>query len=808
MSPRKSAPVLAVLILVVGGPAGGVERSSGPEVLAVKGLEQPVKIVRDKWGIAHIYARSENDLFFAQGFNAASDRLFQLEIWRRQATGTTAEWLGPKAIGRDIGARLLKYRGDIKKEMTFYHPHGGEIISAFVRGINAYIDRTRKYPKMLPLEFRLLDAEPGYWTPEIVISRHGGLYRNAAVEVALARAVRVIGAGTLKDLLDLHPGDPGLEPASGVDLQVFSDAVLKLYREARAPLLFAPGDLQTTISITPQGPMPLRWFHSSGNGGGGLETEGSNNWVVGGRLSRSGAPLLANDPHRVLQVPSLRYWVHLNAPGWNVIGAGEPALPGVSIGHNEDGAWGQTTFSADQEDLYIYETNRRRQSQYKYQGRWEDMKIIRERVRVKGGKSYRVTLKFTRHGPVLFEDETRHKAVALRAAWLETGCAPYLASLRLDQARTWEDFRSAAFQVLTPSLNFVWADRSGDIGWQMAGLTPVRRDWPGLLPVPGDGRFEWQGFIPPSELPSLRNPGSGFIATANEDNLPAGYPYQVGYIWDAPFRALRISEVLSAKPRMDLGDMTALQQDYLSIPARRLVPLLKGLQADDEVVQKCLRALAGWDYALSPDSAAAAVYVAWQRALLESLSARLFPPELQGAVPGKSLAKIIGWVEALDPRLFPGGAASRDSLLMSSLGRAAAFLTKIFGPDAERWRYGDIKFHHVLLRHPLSDAVGAATRRLLDAGPLPRGGSAQTVNMTSDSDNQASGATFRFVVDLADWDLAVGTNSPGQSGDPASPHYSDLFRPWVEGRYFPVCFSTARVLAEAEATVLLKPETE
>lgn len=801
---RIGTAALAVLALAASGPAGAREPQNEARIIAVAGLEQPVEIIKDKWGIAHIYARTENDLFFAQGFNAASDRLFQLELWRRQATGTLAEWLGPKAVRRDVGARLFRFRGNLADELGRYHPRGKEIIESFVRGINAYIDRTRKEPGHLTLEFRLLGAAPGYWTPDIVVSRHNGLYRNATAEIALAQAVRTLGPENLKDLLDLHPGNPGLEPAAGVDLMWVADAVLDSYRESRAPVQFGPEDLETTSSITPKGPMPLHWIQSLA-ADAAADVEGSNNWVVSGRLSRSGAPLVANDPHRVLQLPSLRYWVHLCAPGWNVIGAGEPALPGVSIGHNEDGAWGQTTFSADQEDIYIYDTNPRRPGQYRYQGRWEDMRIIREKIPVKGKKPYSAALKFTRHGPVVYEDEGRHRAAALRAAWLEPGSAPYLASLRLDQARTWEEFRSAVFANRTPSLNFVWADRSGDIGWQMAGITPIRDGWPGLLPVPGDGRFEWRGFIPPRELPCLRNPASGFIATANEDNLPAGYPYGVGYIWDAPFRALRISEFLGAKTGLDLADMTALQQDFLSIPARRLTPLLKGLKSDDEAVQRCLAALEGWDFVLSPGSTAAAVYAAWQRELVEAVNARLFPPELRGPLPGRSITKLIGWVESADPRLTPGGPASRDKLLLDTLAQAAGRLENTLGPDMKEWRYGEERFHHVLLRHPLSAAVAAGTRRSLDLGPLPRGGNGQTVNMTSDNDNQTTGATFRLVVDLADWDLALGTNAPGQSGDPASRHYSDLFVPWAEGRYFPVCFSRARVLAEAASTMRLEP---
>jgi penicillin amidase len=802
---KKQMAVLAALALAVIVSARGLDKPGQPEVIAVRGLAQPVEIIRDKWGIAHIYAKNQNDLFFAQGFNVASDRLFQLEIWRRQATGTVAEILGLKALRRDIGARLLRFRGDIRKELSYYHPQGAEIVGAFVRGINAYIDLTQKNPGVLPVEFRLLGLTPGYWTPEIVVSRHNGLFRNASAEVTLARAVQAVGAEKLEDLLDLHPGNPELKPAEGIDVGSISDKILALYREARAPVRFGPEDLKTTISITPKGPMPLHWLHSSDSRGDVSETEGSNNWAVSGRLSRSGAPLLANDPHRDLQIPSLRYWVHLQAPGWNVIGAGEPALPGVSIGHNEDGAWGVTIFAADQEDIYIYDTNSRNRNQYLYQGRWENMRISRERILVKGKRPYKATLKFTRHGPVIFEDEERRKVYALRAAWLETGCAPYLASLQADQARTWQDFRRAIFNNRTPSLNFVWADRSGDIGWQTTGLVPVRKNWPGLLPVPGDGRFEWLGFIPPPELPSLHNPPSGFVATANEDNLPAGYAHEVGYIWTDLFRFLRISEVLGSKSMMDVSDMTALQQDFFSIPARRLAPLLENLWSEDELVRKCLDVLKSWDFVLSPDSSAAAIFMSWQRALLDNLDARLYPPDFRGSLPGKSLAKMIGWLRAADGRLGLDSEASRDRLVLESLEQAALFLKKTFGPDIKQWRYGDEKFHHVFLRHPLSEAASAGVRRTFDLGPLPRGGNGQTVNNTSDSDNQASGATFRIVVDLADWDLALGTNSPGQAGNPESLHYSDLFVLWAEGRYFPIYFSRGKILAAAERTICLEP---
>jgi len=516
----------AWLLLIVSGLAaylGAGKFAATKTDLEIEGLLEPVEIIKDTWGIAHIYARNQEDLFFAQGFNVASDRLFQLEMWRRQATGTVAELLGPKALQRDLGARLLKYRGDLKEELNFYHPYGERIVSSFVKGINVYIDRVLRRPEILPIEFRLLGIKPGHWTPEVVVSRHNGLFRNAAAEVRLAQMIRTLGPEKARELLDLHPGNPDLKPTPGLDLSLIDDKILGLYEESRAPLRFGPEDIidpnlrAPVISLRgPAAPAPF-WSEPVQS-----TRMGSNNWAVSGRLTRTGFPFLANDPHRDLQIPSLRYWVHLTAPGWNVIGGGEPALPGVSIGHNDLGAWGLTIFSADQEDLYVYETHPDKPDSYRYSDKWEEMTVISEDIPVKGVGAFKAQLKFTRHGPVIFEDAKNHIAVALRAAWLEPGCAPYLSSLMMDQVQDWPEFQKACFRNRAPSENMLWADRKGNIGWQATGLVPVRHGWPGLLPVPGNGKYEWDGFLPPAELPSLLNPESGFIATANEDNLPAG----------------------------------------------------------------------------------------------------------------------------------------------------------------------------------------------------------------------------------------------------------------------------------------------
>ena len=774
------------------------------DTLKVKGLSSPVEIIKDYWGISHIYAKNQKDLFFAQGFNAARDRLFQFEIWRRQAAGTMAEVLGRRAIKRDIGARLLKARVDMKQEMNHYHPQGEEIISSFVRGINAYIELTEQNPNLLPIEFRILGIKPGNWTPEIVVSRHNGLYRNVNNEIRMAQRVNVMGAEKVKSLLNLHPGDPQLEVVEGIDLSLISNNVLELYKALRSRVSFTPEDI--VDPSVQDGAFLDNSFDSDSLSLLDISQEmniGSNNWVITGKRTLSGCPVMANDPHRSIQVPSLRYWVHLVAPGWNVIGGGEPALPGVSIGHNEYGAWGLTIFAIDQEDLYVYDTNPRNPKQYRYKGKWEDMEVIQEKIIVKGAPSVAVDLKFTRHGPILYEDKEHNKAYALRAGWLEIGGAPYLASLRMDQAKNWEEFRDACSFFRTPSENMVWADIEGNIGWQAVGITPLRRNWTGLMPVAGDGRFEWDGFLPIKALPNCVNPPEGFIATANQNNIPPDYPYALGYNWADPCRFARICEFLSSGRKMTMMDMMNLQQDVLSIPARCLVPLLKGLKSGSPKVQKALDMLMSWDYIMDKNSIEAGIYMSWQKRLSKNVWNLYIPEEGRTLFRGGSIEKMIDWVTAPDGHFGENPTDMRDSLLIRSLEEGVNDLINRLGPDMQKWHYGQEKYCHIKVRHILSNVVNPELRDKFDVGPLPLGGNKHTVNHISSGKNQKYGASFRIIADVGNWDNSLGTNTPGQSGDPSSPHYNDLFEMWSEGKYFPVLYSREKIELSAEAITIL-----
>ena len=811
---RSSRLLLVVISLVLGSsslmaiaPLAKLQ-DANRESLRLEGLARSVEIIKDRWGIAHIYAQTEADLFFAQGFSAARDRLFQFEMWRRQAEGTVAEILGRRELRRDIGSRLFKFRGDLRQELNHYHPRGEEIIRSFVRGVNAFIAETERKPELLPIEFELLDIRPEKWTPEIVVSRHQGLLGNIGSELRNGRAVALLGPQKVSELSYFHPGEPDIALDADIDGDLLFDDILGLYTAFRRPIRFEPSDVVAAHrAALAEGGQQLRGSQRVAEGLAAIQIEdiGSNNWVVSGELTQSGYPYMANDPHRVQAVPPLRYWVHLIGPGWNVIGGGEPAIPGVSVGHNEYGAWGLTVFGTDGEDLYVYDTNPDNPDQYLYAGGWEDMRIIRETIPIEGETPISVDLKYTRHGPVVFEDADRHKAYSVRAAWMEPGGAPYLASLRMDQAKSWEEFRDACAYSNIPGENMIWADVEGNIGWQAVGIAPIRRHWSGLVPVPGDGRYEWDGYIPIKAKPHVYNPVKGFWGTANNNLVPRGYPYReaVGWAWSDPFRWARVNEVLGSGRMLSMIDMMRLQTDYLSIPARTLVRLLQPLPAADPMVERARRMLLDWDHVLDKESAAAAIYVAWERRLQERIVELFVPQEARQLFNRLSLKKTIDWLLAPTAVFGPDPLAGRDELLLRSLTIVVGSLREKLGSDIEGWRYGDYK--HVHIRHSLSDAVDQELRELLDVGPLPRGGNSYTTNNTGSGNNQTSGASFRIIAAIEDWDLSVGSTAPGQSGDPYSPHYRDLFKLWADDKFFPVLYSRDKIEAVADEVIGLLP---
>ncbi len=763
MSARLTAVCIAATVI----PATANAQSAVPvDSLRVPALSAPVEVRRDRWGVPHIYARNQRDLFIAQGFVAAQDRLFQMEMWRRQGEGRLAEVLGPAAVDRDRSARLFTYRGSMSREWAAYGADTKAIVTAFVAGVNAYIAQTGD---KLPPEFGMLGFRPEPWSITVPLSRATGLsgVSNGSSEVLRAQLVATLGAARVNELFPVDPVR-ALDPAPGLDLDGISSASLGGFGGTFADVAYN-------------------------------RIEGSNNWVVSGAKTTTGRPILANDPHRVITNPAVRYLTHLNAPGWNVIGAGEPAAPGVAIGHNDRIAFGLTVVGMDQQDVYVETLGpcvgapAASLGCYRHHGRWRRFTQQVDTIRVKGEPARAVTLQFTVHGPVVSTDTARRRAFAIRSVHSEPGTASYLGSLAMDRARNWTQFEAAMTKWLMPSENMIYADVDGNIGWIAAGLMP-KRSWSGLLPVPGDGTREWAGFVPGLRLPRAFNPGSGFINTSNDNILPAGYTTPISYEWASRYRVDRVREVLSKDTRFSVDDFARLQHDVQSLLAATLLPSLRDATERAQLgARPDIALLTGWNQQMSREQVAPTIFAAWAPAL--------YRRALRHALTGfDSVSTMLAsrtdyaWLERYLQR--HGGTAALDSIALGALEDATADVTRRFGADQTKWVWGTL--HTASFRHQLSAQF--------DLPAASRSGDANTVNVTGGANfRQTAGASFREIIDLADFDRSIVTNVPGQSADPKSPHYADLLKLWANDTYFPLVFTRARVEAETERVTWLTP---
>jgi penicillin amidase len=730
--------------------------------LKLPGLRQPVEIIRDQQGIPHIYAKNDDDLFFAQGYVMAQDRLWQLEMWRRWREGRLAEVFGAKAFDYDARTRLMMFRGPWDdKEWKSYHADAERLFTAWANGLNAYVST---HQDDLPVEFKLTGLRPEPWTAKTLTLRWAQLgidsVRGHGIsEIQLALNAKNLGVKEANRRAAPDPWDDLTVP-QGLDLNLFTDQLLAAARKGDGNP-FEPGNLPSPTIVEPyRALVPKLQARLAPEL---QDMDGSNNWVISGALSPTGVPILSNDPHRTIEMPSLRYFVHLNAPGWNVIGGGEPPFVGVDAGNNEKMAWGFTFAGTDMVDVFVEETNPANANETKYKDGWEPMKIIREEIRVKGEEKPRVVeLKFSKHGPVFFEDSANHRAFAAKSVNQEPGTAAFKGSLKLAQAESCEDFFDRAMFWKMPTHNLICGDTKGNIAFQVTGLTPDRDGWNGRLPVPGTGKYEWRGFR--SDLPREFNPERGYIATANDNTHPKDYKgrpvfYNTSTDVDVA-RITRIRQMIEQQRsrKFTIADMERMQQDAYSLRAERDMPLFKGWNAKNADVEKARVMVAGWDRILTKATVPGAIYVRWT-----------------GTEAGRKAAGAKAGPE-------------RQALVEAGLEQALAKLTSDWGPDWTQWRYGRI--NESKLPHMFIDAFSLP--------PVERPGGFNSVN--------ATGANFRRIIDLSNLDNTVATNAPGQSAQPGSPYYGNLREHLADGVYFPLPFTRGAVDKQAAHKLTIAPK--
>jgi penicillin amidase len=738
--------------------------------LAVVGLDDPVEVLRDRWGIPYITASSLHDLWFAQGFVQASERLFQIELALRASTGRLSEWFAELTLPADRFARTIGWHRIGAAEAARWNEDSRAMQGAFVAGVRAFAARA----EVPPVEYALLGVAPdlpedlGAWAAAFAYVAWG-LSGNWDMELLRFRLHERFGEGLARALL------PPLAPD---------------------PARLAAGSLAGSL---------LEGIPRS-------RGQGSNSWVVAGPRTASGKPLLANDPHLLVGQPSPWFEVHLRAPGYEARGVAFPFAPGVVIGTTAHHAWGITNVSGDVQDLYV-ERLSADGTAAEFDGAWEPLTVYEETIGVRGGEPVTVAVRETRHGPLLDTVpvgvagdafEPLEASIAIR--WTATeGLLEPSALVDLVRAGSFEEVRQALRALSCPGQNVVYADVEGTIGYQCTGRYPIRRSGDGTAPVPGwTSEHEWDGWVPFEELPWSRDPGRGWIVTANNRIHDDGYPHLIGRDFHTRFRAERIAELLDAEPSIDVGTASRMQIDTVSLPARRLLPQLLGTPPGSKDAAATLALLRGWDGDLRADSAAAAVYQAW----VGAIAARV----LDAASDPGTFEAYYAWREAFVcaalPDLLEGDpprGGSWPKLLAASLEAALAQLRARLGPEPGGWQWGAL--HRVRFAHPLArlPMVGP----LFEAAEHELGGDEQTVLQTGVDAREGFDAvvipSWRVVVDLSDLDRSGAVLTTGQSGNPVSPHWDDQTRSWARGELRAFPFTRPAVEAAAERSLTLRP---
>jgi penicillin G amidase len=765
----------------------------------VSGLSARVEVLRDARGVPHIRAQSIEDALFAQGYVTAQDRLWQMDLSRRYAEGELSEVLGDSTLRFDIDSRTLGFPKLAAAALNELSPDDRRWLDSYVRGVNAFIETHRN---RLPLEFLVLRYQPKPWreVDSVAVTLNLGKELSETWEVDLLRE-RISARLGKKLSADVFPDHSPLDvPVSDVSAAAHASppkSALSLGNPLRSerggPVSRGVGKGLVLQGLSGGLPSPFS-----------PETAGigSNNWVVSGAHTKSGKPLLANDPHLGFSIPSVWYMNHLKAPGLNVSGISIPGLPFVVIGHNEHIAWGMTNTGPDVQDLYAESFNFRDPKKYLHNGQWVDAEVRNETIKVRGQDDYHFAVKVTRHGPVVSHDSDRDLALQ----WtLLTPHAVRIPFPRINLARNWQEFTAALRDLAVPMLNCVYADDEGNIGFYAAGLVPLRKQGNGSVPVPGStDDYDWTGFIPFADLPHAFNPPQGFIATANGRIVPDHYPYFVSARWEAPYRTARIFQLLRAGSAFTPQDMLRIQTDITSIEdqwlAKQIVAAAEKRPPSSADSKYALSVVKSWDGVARADSAATLALEVTKRALLTRILKPRLGDDLLGYRWPMSTTFLQNVLDQNLTRWLPPGDADFNETLMKSLEDGVRQIPAlVHSPDHAEWKWGSTI--PLIIRHPLSSHLQFA-RRWLDVGPYPQAGMGTTVKQTS----QRIGPSMRMVVDFSALDDSLQNIVVGESGQPFSPYYRDQFPAWYAGQSFPMLFSDEAVEKGAVHRLVLEPQ--
>ncbi|MEW4449792.1 penicillin acylase family protein [Qipengyuania sp. JC766] len=789
---RRALLLASAAVLALGAGIGLVAKASPFRTSPAPRPRAPIAITQDIFGIPHIRAESLHDAYFGQGYVVARDRLFQLDLDLRRDMGRMAEAFGPGFLAADRAARLFHYRGDVAAELASIPDDVVDCVQGYCAGINARIAEIAVEPALAPPEYTILGITPLLWTLEDCIRRRGAGSDDADEQIRRAML-------EARDLLEYERWREPLRPAwsftvpDGLDCTQASRDDLGALRDLHRASPFEP------VTVAGLSDLLLREGRRTD-----LAAQGSNAWTVDGTRSATGRPILANDPHLAIGEFSPRHIVHMTAPGLDIIGAGYPGLPGIMQGHTEFFAFGRTNFHIDQTDLFVLDTHPDDPERYWHNGEWTAFEVVEETISVNGGEPDVATLRYAGGRPVIARDPERNRAIALSTVTMLPGANMRFAIVALNLASDWDSLRDA-FRLHVSPTNFHYADMDGNTAWQAIGYAPRRPRHDGLFPAPGDGSFDWTGLLDLAEMPGISNPPAGWIASANDMNLPSDYPHAeriLSFTWSDPFRHDRIKQVLGAQDRHTIADSIALLHDVRSLPALALKAMLPALPSPE--AEKAAVMLAEWDGDLDADSPAALLFEMVLPGLSDLFHRTAIPEQARDLITCVNLDAMLQALENLDPVLGEAPQSARDAMVDAALGAGWAKAIEVAGDDPTQWRWGDL--HTVDIAHPLS-ALTEIDRAFPPIAGGRSGGDGNTVMArgmrAGGGYDVRHGASFLFVADVGDWDRTRFLLLAGQSADPRSPHYRDFYERWLAGDMPELPFSPEAIEAVAAQTFTL-----